>query len=142
MDVSDPTRSPVEPSRRTARLRVLIVEDLFDAAESLAKVLRHLGCDVLTAHDGATALSRANTFQPQLITIDLGLPGMTGYELAQQLRQQPQFKSTYLAALSGHGEAAAKQRALDEGCDCHIIKPASVPQLQQLLADVGARLEG
>jgi CheY-like chemotaxis protein len=141
MGVLDPTDLPAPGNERPVRLRVLIVEDLVDAAESLAKVLRHLGCDVLTAHDGATAVSRAITFQPQLVTIDLGLPGMSGYELARQLRSLPQFKGTYFAALSGHAGAVARQQALDDGCDCHIIKPASVPQLQQLLADVAARLE-
>ena len=82
--------------------RLLLVDDDADTADSLAKLLRHLGQNVLVAHDGSTALEAPPGFQPEIILLDIGLPGLDGYEVAKRLRQLPGMDNTLLVALTGY----------------------------------------
>ncbi|MEX3985282.1 ATP-binding protein [Paraburkholderia sp. EG287A] len=111
-----------EPSKQqTRRLRVLVVDDNRDAAESLAMVLhRH---EVQCAFDGETALSIARQFHADAIILDLGLPGISGYELARRLRMLPETANAVLVALSGYGAPDDLRRSRDAGCTEHFVKP-------------------
>jgi CheY-like chemotaxis protein len=114
-------------------LRVLVVDDLVDAAVTMARLLRLMECEVRTAHDGHTALTTASEFLPDVVLLDLGLPGLDGYEVARQLRSQPGTARSFIIALTGYGHAAARDDALAAGCDDHLLKPAGIDQLLALL---------
>jgi signal transduction histidine kinase/ActR/RegA family two-component response regulator len=118
--------------RRTA-LRVLVVEDNVDSAEMLSFMLKLGGHETRMAHDGWAALEAARQFQPQVILCDIGLPGMNGYEVAQQLRAQPPFKQTRLVAISGYGQDEDRRRSKDAGFDYHLTKPVEPDALAALL---------
>jgi signal transduction histidine kinase/CheY-like chemotaxis protein len=118
-------------------VRILVVDDNHDCADSLAMLLRLHGYDVNTAYDGPSALRVAVEQAPQVILQDLGMPGMSGYEVAQQLRQQSITKDTVLLALSGYGTADAQQRSLEAGFQHHLVKPVDLSVLRRLIASVG-----
>ncbi len=122
---------PTDPS-----LRVLVVDDNVDAAESLADLLRALGHDVRTAHDGPTGLEAATGFRPDVMLLDIGLPGLDGYEVAKRLRRQPLFKSLVLAAMTGYGQESDKDKSKSAGFDHHLVKPADFEKVRQILATV------
>jgi PAS domain S-box-containing protein len=126
------------PQRALGSLRILIVEDNQDAATSLATMLDLWGHEVRTAFDGQAALAAAESFKPDVIISDLGLPGMDGYELARRLRVQPTFGQVVLIALSGYGRDEDKHRSLQAGFDHHQVKPLNIAWLFDLLGRVGA----
>ena len=119
-------------------LRVLVVEDNADAAETLKLVLNALGHDVQTAHDGFAAIDRALEFLPQIVLMDIGLPGLNGFEVAKRLRQQPTLAHVVLVAMTGYGEGAARQRSKEAGFNHHLVKPADFAKLQAILTSVSA----
>jgi PAS domain S-box-containing protein len=114
--------------------RVLVVDDNRDAATSLAMLLRMLGHEAEIAHDGVTALASASTFLPHLVLLDIGMPGMDGYEVARRLRQQPGMESIMLAALTGWGQMEDRRRTLEAGFHHHLVKPLEVSALEQVLS--------
>jgi CheY-like chemotaxis protein len=114
-------------------LRVLVVDDLVDAAATMARLLRLMECEVQTARDGHMALTTAGEFLPDVVLLDLGLPGLDGYEVARRLRSQPATARCLIIAFSGYGHAAARDEALAAGCDHHLLKPAAIEQLLPLL---------
>ena len=116
--------------------RILVVDDLVDAADSLAVYLRILGYDVRTAYDGQTALSAAAEFLPQIVLLDLALPKLDGYRVAEQLRQHDALQSACLIAISGYGQAIHLAAARHAGFDHHFLKPVDVEKLVALLAAV------
>lgn len=117
-------------------LRVLVVDDNEDAAESLAMLLALEGHEVRVQHSGADALAAAPVFQPQAVFCDVGMPGMTGHEFATRLRQDPRFTSTLLVALTGWGTEEDKRRSRAAGFDEHLTKPAGEAALAALLGRV------
>ena len=121
------------PTRRQP-LRVLVVDDNVDAAESLAMLLRVEGHEVEAVHDGPSALAAARRFRPQVVLLDLGLPGMDGHEVARRLRQEPDLGPLRLVALTGYGQDDDRRRSQAAGFDAHLVKPASPEALQQVLA--------
>ena len=116
-----------------AGLRLLIVDDNVDSADSLAWLLRLSGHQTRIAYDGLAALEAARTFRPQAIVLDLGLPGLDGFAVARQLRQEPAGE-TLLLALSGYGRAEDLERSREAGFDHHFIKPVNVAALLETLA--------
>ncbi len=118
-------------------VRVLVVDDNVDAAESLADVLRALGHDVRTAHDGPAGLEAAADFRPDVALLDIGLPGLDGYEVARRLRRQPSFRSLVLAAMTGYGQEGDRRKARDAGFDHHLVKPVDPAALAPLLTRPG-----
>src|SRR5262245_29309523 len=94
---------PVDSGARPNSLRILVVDDLVDAATTLARLLRLMTCDVQTAHDGRAALETAIEFAPEIVLLDLGLPGLDGYEVARALRAHPATSRSHIIALSGYG---------------------------------------
>jgi signal transduction histidine kinase/CheY-like chemotaxis protein len=128
-------------ARAPAQRRILVVDDNRDSAESLATLLRLVGNDVRTAHDGAEALAVAAAYQPDLMLLDIGLPVLNGYEVARRLRTEPGYGRPVLVALTGYGSDEDRRRSLVAGFDHHLVKPVDFDTLQQLLASV-AREEG
>ena len=120
---------------------MLIVDDNADAAESLAELLEMKGHTVRTARDGPEALRVLDTFRPQLALLDLGLPGMSGYELAGRLRENPGLKGVTLAALTGWGKEEDRQRAREAGFAYHFVKPTDLGQVEAALSALAVRFE-
>jgi PAS domain S-box-containing protein len=114
--------------------RVLIVDDNVDATQSMAVLLQLWGYEVRVAHSGQDALPKAEAFQPEVVLLDIGLPGMNGYEVAQRLRAQPRFDKTILIAVTGYGQEGDRRRSKDAGFNHHLTKPVDPDALQRLLA--------
>jgi signal transduction histidine kinase len=132
-DVVAEDRPPVP--EQSAR-RVLIVDDNVDAADSLTMILRLDGHEVECAYTARDGLAQAIRFRPDAAFLDIGLPGMNGYELASRMREDPQLAGAYLVALTGYGQADDKVRARDSGFDAHLVKPANLRALQEILASI------
>ena len=130
---TDKTAVPVKAEEQ--RLRILVVDDNAAATRILTVLLRKIGNhEVRVAPDGPTALQLADEFRPSLILLDIGLPRMNGYEVARQLRTNPDFDKTLLAAATGYGTEDDRRRSLKAGFDVHLIKPVSLDHLRELLA--------
>jgi PAS domain S-box-containing protein len=114
--------------------RLLVVDDNVDAADSLAMLLRLEGHEVRVAHNGPAALEVVQGYHPDLILLDLGMPGMDGYEVARRLRQQPGLERVRLAALTGWAQLDDRRRTTEAGFDYHLTKPVEPEALQRLLA--------
>lgn len=115
--------------------RVLIVEDNPDTAQSLARLVRTWGHEVAIVEDGPSALAAISSFQPETALIDVGLPGMSGYDLARRLREDPWRRDLHLIAITGYGRAEDREEARTAGFDAHITKPPKLDVLRLLLAD-------
>ncbi len=114
-------------------LRILVVDDNRDAAQSLSLLLSSEGHEVLQAYDGYTALEVALAERPQVVLLDIGLPGMDGYAVARALRQHPALKMTHLIALSGYGRAMDREQARTAGFNGYLTKPVNFDELQSAL---------
>lgn len=123
------------PSTARASLRVLVVEDSIDSAETLGELITRWGHVVRLAHDGASAVDAAREFRPQVILLDIGLPDTDGYAVARRLRSE-EPGGTVLIALTGFGEAQDRARARQAGFDRHLVKPVDPKALEALLRDV------
>jgi two-component system CheB/CheR fusion protein len=95
-----------------------------------------LGKQLYTAHDGPSTLEAALAFQPDVVLLDIGLPGMDGYEVAKWMRQELTLQNTVLVAVTGYGQESDRQRSQEAGFDHHLVKPLDIDALQQLLAEV------
>jgi CheY-like chemotaxis protein len=120
--------------RLTSSRRVLVVDDNADAAESLALLLRLSGHQVETAHDGPAALAAARVHRPEVVLLDLGLPGMDGYEVARRLRAETVADDIFLVALTGYGREEDRRRSHAAGFHRHLVKPVAQADLHDLLA--------
>ncbi len=121
------------------RFRILVVDDNHDSALSMAMMLSIMGHDTRTAHDGESAVETAEAFQPEVVLLDIGLPKLNGYEVAQRIREKPWGAAMYLIAVTGWGQDVDRQRAEAAGFDAHLTKPASPDDIRRLLA--GLRVE-
>jgi PAS domain S-box-containing protein len=117
---------------------VLVVEDNRDAAESLALLLQYLGAQVVVAHDGTDALAAISEHQPSVVLLDLGLPGMDGYEVAELIRAHPLLHDTRLVALTGWGHDEARRRTREAGFEHHLVKPVDAEVLRSLLMEISS----
>jgi signal transduction histidine kinase/CheY-like chemotaxis protein len=124
------TEAPVEPGPA----RVLLVEDNVDAAGALAELLRMWGHEVEVVHDGASAVERAGEARPDVVLLDIGLPGMDGYQVAGALRALPGLQRALLVALTGYGQETDRRRTAAAGFDHHLIKPVDLEELKRLIA--------
>ena len=114
-------------------LRVLVVDDNRDSADSLGMLFRLVGHDVRTAHDGLEAIAAADEFRPDAILLDIGLPKLDGYEVARQIRRLDWGRKTTLIAVTGWGQAEDRERSQQAGFDHHLIKPVDPSALLELL---------
>ena len=121
-------------------LRVLVVDDNVDAVTTLAMLVQAAGHDVRKAYHGSAVLEAALDYRPNLVLLDIGLPGLTGYEVAQQLRQRPALKNTVLVAMTGYGQESDRLRSLEAGFDYHLVKPAAFGKVLEILAIITERL--
>jgi signal transduction histidine kinase/ActR/RegA family two-component response regulator len=118
----------------TAALRrILVVDDNPDAAGSLSQLLRMIGNEVQTAHDGLEAIAAAERFRPEVVLLDIGMPRLNGYDAAQRMRAAPWGQSMVLVALTGWGQEEDKRRAQVAGFDAHLVKPVDPTALTSLL---------
>lgn len=126
------TTRRVEPTP----LKILVVDDNVDMASTMARLLKRKGHTVAVAHEGHAALETAATFHPQIVLLDLGLPGIDGYQVAQQLRRETTLARVRLIALSGYGQEQDRKRAQAAGFDRHLVKPVEFEQLLAAIGDV------
>ncbi len=133
-----PVLSVGVPLRAGTGCRVLIVDDNLDAAEMLATLLNLSGHEVRMAFDGPAGLQAAREYPPDVILLDIGLPGLTGIEVAERIRSEPAFSQTVLVAMTGYGQEADRKRSREAGFDHHLTKPADFTELEKILAAVGA----
>jgi CheY-like chemotaxis protein len=124
---------------KAAPRRVLIVDDNEDAANSLAMILELGGHATASVYTAADALRRAAAFRPDIVLLDIGLPGMDGYEVAQKLRELPGLRDIRLIAVTGYGRSDDRARARDAGFDDHLTKPVDYAVLERTLAGARAR---
>jgi CheY-like chemotaxis protein len=120
----------------TAKRRVLIVDDNRDSAASMAKLLRVMGHEVDTAHDGEQAVEMAGAMRPEVVLLDIGLPKMNGYAAANTIRQQPWGKKMILIAVTGWGQEEDKRKSKEAGFDQHMVKPIDVRSLMKFLSEL------
>jgi PAS domain S-box-containing protein len=130
---SPPHRGQEEDVQGATARRILLVDDNRDAAQSLSVLLRAAGHDVCLAHDGPSALALAGTVQPEVVLLDIGLPGMDGYEVARRLRRLSGLEKVLLVALTGYGQEEDRWRSCEAGFDRHLVKPVDLDTLQALL---------
>jgi CheY-like chemotaxis protein len=112
---------------------VLVVDDNKDAADMLSLSLQALGHEVLVAYDSAEALDVAKRMSPAVLFLDIGLPGMNGYQLARRLRAAPETAASLLVAITGYGQPGDKERAVHSGFDHHLVKPVKLSEILKLL---------
>ena len=113
--------------------RLLVVDDNVDTATGLAKLLRLLGHDVRVAYDGPSALEAARIHHPAFILLDIGLPGMDGYAVAQRLRTEAICEDSVLIAITGYGQEDDRRRSSEAGFDHHLVKPVDYDALVSLI---------
>jgi PAS domain S-box-containing protein len=135
---AEPTTTAEDKSARPlmSGCRVLVVDDNVDGAECLAAMLRISGYETRTAHSGPEALDAAQPFQPEVVFLDIGLPGMNGYEVAKRMRGEPSLSGAVLVALTGWGSESDKQQSRQAGFDFHLTKPVEVTAIKTILARV------
>ena len=139
--VSPPQPQTSSPPTETARptgpsLRVLVVDDNVDTVTTLALLVKESGHEVRTAYDGSTVLEAALDYRPDVVLLDIGLPGLNGFEVAKRLRQQPALQNVVLVAMTGYGQESDRQRSKEAGFDHHLVKPGDFGKVLQILATV------
>ena len=132
---ASPEASALADHERGAALSILVVDDNNDAADLLALALGALGHTVRVAYDGPSALRALTDFAPEVAFLDIGLPIMDGYELAQLLQQNPKLRQTHLVAVTGYGQEADRQRSREAGFEVHLVKPIDMAALKTMVAE-------
>jgi PAS domain S-box-containing protein len=132
----DDKRSPPEPvSQTVAPRRVLVVDDNVDAAAALGVLLQSLGHETCVVHDGLEALKMAVEFRPDIVLLDIGMPGLDGYEVARRLRLLNKDRTFRIIALTGWGQESDRQKSQEAGFDVHLVKPVDRNELVQVLGE-------
>ena len=129
-----PSPEPTPPGGQSAKSsRVLIVDDNVDAAQGLARLLKRIGHDVKVAHGGHEAIEVGLAHRPEIVLLDIGLPGMDGYQVAAHLRGVASVKDALIIAVSGYGQEQDRIRSREAGFDHHLVKPVDYDDLLSLL---------
>lgn len=135
IDIPQPKLQSTEATQpKTRPLRVLIVDDNADTVLSFSILLKALGHDVKAAHDGPTGVEAALAYKPDVALLDIGLPGLSGYEVAKRIRQQPDLQNVVLVALTGYGQQGDREASRQAGFSHHMVKPANFEKLEEILA--------
>jgi CheY-like chemotaxis protein len=129
----DRANASSRPALARKSLRILAVDDNTDAADTFAELLPLWGHQVQVAYTGPEALARAREYRPDLVLLDIGLPGMDGYTVARQIRKDPSLASIRLVAVTGFGQDADRRQAQDAGFDDYLTKPVDPDELRRLL---------
>lgn len=127
------------PGSDGAALRVLVVDDNLDSAQSLGMLLEATGHDVQLAYDGPTALQATLDYGPHVVLLDIGLPGLDGYEVAKRIREQPTLKNIVVVAMTGYGNVVDVRRSEEAGFNHHLVKPADFMKVKEILATVSEK---
>ena len=130
-----------DPTAGKHSLRVLVVDDNQDAADTLAVLLSLWGYDCRVNYDGASALQMARDYRPHCLLLDISMPGMDGYTVARQIRQQPELGSVKLVALTAYSDEKHAQRIQEAGFDHHVVKTANPDELERLLMTMNEVLQ-
>jgi len=130
------SQTPQRAGNESTACRVLVVDDNVDAAQTLARLLEMIGHKTRLAYDGPSAVQAATDYRPDVVLLDIGLPGLDGYEVAEHIRQQAALKGVMLVALTGYGQDADRQRSHDAGFDYHLTKPADFDDIEKILASL------
>ncbi len=133
-----PKNRPRKKSAKEKGLRILLVDDSLDAVSLMRVLLKNMGHDVTVANDGLTALALAPRVIPHVILLDIGLPGMDGYKVANELLKVPSLQQTKLVALTGYGQDKDREKAFSSGFHYHFIKPVEIDDLSNLLNSIEA----
>jgi two-component system CheB/CheR fusion protein len=133
-------RSAAEAGKPAVPRRVLVVDDNADAAVTLQLLLQSLGHETHVVHDGAAALDAARRLEPDVVLLDIGLPGLDGYEVARRLREMEAARPLRIIAVTGWGTEADRRRSQEAGFDLHLVKPLDPEELAQVLGRNGATL--
>ncbi len=131
-----PPPTSVSPRAAVPRHRILVVDDVYASAKTLAMMLQSINQDVEIASDGPSALEEVERRRPDVVFLDIAMPGMSGYDVAKSLRKNSRLAGLYLVALTGYGHDDDRRRAIEAGFHHHLTKPASIDQLSQLLCSV------
>jgi PAS domain S-box-containing protein len=131
---ADRAAEALPPAPRLRTRKVLVVDDLRDSGESLGTLLRLYGMEVCVAHDGGAALDAAREFRPEVVLLDVGMPGMDGLEVARRLRADPQTREAALVAVTGFGQDEDRRKTREAGFDRHLVKPVEPDELRRVLA--------
>jgi CheY-like chemotaxis protein len=130
------SRAALDAPSTSSSLSILIVDDNKDGAQSLAILLQLSGHETYTANDGLTALEAAERLRPDVLLLDIGLPGLNGYEVCRRIRQQPWSKNLVLVALTGWGKEEDRRKSAEAGFDSHLVKPVDHAVLAGLLSSI------
>jgi PAS domain S-box-containing protein len=125
-----------QQARPMGRLRVLVMDDNVDVADCLARLLRLMGSEVRTAHDGLEGVEAAAAYRPDMILLDIGMPRLNGYDACRRIREQPWGKGIRIVAVTGWGQDEDKRRSQEAGFDRHLVKPVGPVVLEKLLAEL------
>jgi len=128
-----PVRRAPEQSCASAGRRVLVVDDSISTAQSMSALLQLEGHDARVAYDGQKALETAAAFRPEVVLLDIGMPGMNGYQVAKQLRQMPGLEQALLVAITGYGQEEDSRRSREAGFQHHLVKPVGLRAVEELL---------
>ncbi len=121
---------------KQTRHRILVVDDNVDAAKTMSMMLKIMGNEIRTAHDGLQGIERAEEFRPDMILLDIGMPKLNGYETCRRIREQPWGGRIFIVALTGWGQEEDKRRSHEAGFDYHLVKPVEPATLESLLANL------
>ena len=134
-DVPETAQSTTRPASQpaTAGRRILVVDDNVDAADSLAALFGAIGHEVVTAHSGLEAISKGQQMLPDVVLLDIGLPDLSGHEVAARMRQEPWGNAALLVALTGWGEDRDRKLSIASGFDHHFVKPVDLDILESLM---------
>ena len=138
VDAKPVTSPPIDGTPQ--RFKILVVDDNHDSALSLAMMLSIMGHETRTAHDGESAVTSAEAFLPDVVLLDIGLPKLNGYEVAQRIRENTWGKSMFLIAVTGWGQDEDRQRSSEVGLNLHMVKPVEPSALEKLLSEL--RIDG
>jgi CheY-like chemotaxis protein len=123
-----------QPLQSRSPRRVLVVDDNVDAARSLGMLLEQMGHDVQVAHDGFAALEAARSNRPEIVLLDISMPGVDGLGVVRRLRQDPRFHKVPFVAVTGHGSEEDRRLSREAGFDEHLVKPVALESLQKVFA--------
>lgn len=138
---AQPAREKPVSSTTVLKRRILVVDDNEDQAQSLGMLLNMLGHETHVAYDGPSAVAEAIKLRPDIALVDIGIPGINGYEVARQLRERPDFDHVVLVAQTGWGHDKDRARSQEAGFDYHLVKPLDLAELQRILAESGSAAE-
>jgi signal transduction histidine kinase len=131
-----PAEPPPAP-KKSAQRRILVVDDNEDSANTLAMILKLEGHEIDTAYSGAQALERVDEFAPDIVLLDIGLPGLDGLQVAKRIRANPRHRAVRLVAITGYGKEADRARTREAGFTTHLVKPVDFVDLKRAIAELG-----